>query len=141
MKEADYAITQPGTNNFEMMHCGLPGIVVAPEKFISHIPVAGLAGIVAGIPVIGKIIKRKALYKVINSWGGYISLPNRTFKRGILTELYGDISPDDIANKAASDLADIERLRGTRDELMRLSGESGAASRLCDIASAGSEVL
>ena len=141
MKEADYAITQPGTNNFEMMHCGLPGIVVAPEKFISHIPVAGMAGFLAGIPIIGNIIRRKALYRVIDRWGGYISLPNRTFKRDILTELYGKISPDDIADKTASDLADIERLRGTRDELLRLSGESGAASKLCDIASAGSEAL
>ena len=141
MKEADYAITQPGTNNFEMMHCGLPGLVVAPEKFIKHIPVAGMAGILAGIPIIGNIIKLKALYRVINSWGGYISLPNRTFKREILTELYGDISPNDIAAKTASDLADIERLRTTHDELLRLSGESGAASRLCDIASAGGEAI
>lgn len=141
MRGSDYAITQPGTNNFELMHCGLPGLVTAPEKFLKYIPVSGIAGVVASIPLIGPAIKRKALTRIIDRWDGYISLPNRTFKAELLSEMYGDVTPEIIADRAASELSDREGLRVIHDELLRRSGSSGAASRLCDIASIGGEAL
>ena len=141
MKSADYALTQPGTNNFELMYCGLPGLVVAPEKFLKHIPVSGIAGIVASLPLLGPKIKRNALLKVIDRWGGYISLPNRTFKNELLSEMYGDITPEVIAAKIVSELSDREKLRETSSQLLSMSSSSGAASKLCDIASLHGEAL
>ncbi|MBQ6112896.1 MAG: hypothetical protein IJL10_01405 [Synergistaceae bacterium] len=134
MKNADYAITQPGTNNFELMHCGLPGIVVAPEKFLNFMPVSGVAGLLADLPLVGSKIRKSALIRTIKKWNGYISLPNRTFKRDIFPELWGNVDSDMIAEKLKSELHDKDRLKSLHDELLSLSGEAGAASRLCDIA-------
>lgn len=134
MRHADFAITQPGTNNFEMMHTGLPGIVTAPEKFLRYMPVSGAAALVTGIPVLGDIIRRKVLLHTVRKWNGFISLPNRTFGRDILTEMWGDVTPVMIAEKARDELEDTQRLRDIRAELLELSGAAGAASKLCDIA-------
>ena len=136
MIEADYALTQPGTNNFELMHCGLPGLVVAPEKFIELIPVGGLAGILGNVPILGSSIKKFALKRTIKRWNGVIALPNRIAEHKILNEMYGDITPEDAAEEIYESLRNPEQLERTRNELLNLSGESGAAGRLCDIISA-----
>lgn len=133
MREADFALTQPGTNNFEMMHCGLPGLVVAPEKFLKFVPVAGVLGILANIPLIGLKLRKIGAMRIINRWGGFISLPNRTAQKKILSELYGDVTPEDIAEEICEWVNDTKALDETRKELLSMSGESGAASRLCDI--------
>lgn len=138
MRNADYAITQPGTNNFEMMHTGLPGLVVVPEKFLRYIPVSGAASFLTSIPFLGNIIRRQALMHTVRKWNGYISLPNRTFQRNILTELFGDISPSVIAETVRAELSDADKLSSVKRELLSMSGNIGAASRIADIA-AGTE--
>ena len=134
MRNSDYAITQPGTNNFEMMHCGLGGIVAAPEKFLNYIPVSGAAGFLTRLPVIGQAIRRKALLRTVRNWNGYISLPNRTFRQNILVEMWGNITPLMIAEKLRAELDDEDRLNALRNDLLSRSGTSGASERLCDIA-------
>lgn len=137
MRHADYALTQPGTNNFELMHCGLPGLVVAPERFLKFMPVSGVAGLFAGLPLVGKKIRKLGLLHTVNKWNGYISLPNRTFQREILSELWGNVDTEMIAERLKTELADRDRLRAVHDELLKLSGEGGAACRLCDVATGG----
>jgi len=137
MKNADYALTPPGTNNFELMHCGLPGLVVAPEKFLKFIPVAGVLGFLAELPLVGLKIRRIGVERILKRWNGFISLPNRTANKKILGEIYGNITPEDAANEIFKDLSDIEKLAQTREELLKMSGESGAASRLCDYVCGG----
>lgn len=136
MKEADFALTQPGTNNFELMHCGLPGLVVAPEKFLRFVPVSGAIGILANLPLIGLKLRKAGALRVIKRWGGFISLPNRTAGKKILSELYGDVTPEDAAEEICECVKDAQALNETSTELLKMSGESGAASRLCDIATA-----
>ena len=138
MREADFAFTQPGTNNFEMMHCGLPGLVVAPEEFLKFVPISGVLGMLANLPLIGLSIRKKAAMRIINRWGGVISLPNRISSSKVLSEMYGDITPEDAAEEIAEELRNPDKLMKTREELLKLSGESGAAKRLCDIAASGS---
>jgi len=138
MKNADYALIPPGTNNFELMHCGLPGLVVAPEKFLKFIPVSGILGLLADIPLIGLKFRRIGVNKVLKRWNGFISLPNRTANKKILNEIYGDITPEDAANEIFKDLSNPEYLASTREELLNMSGPSGAASKLCDFAVGGS---
>ena len=140
MKNSDYALTQPGTNNFEMMHCGLPGVVIAPEKFLKFVPVSGIFGMLTNLPLVGLKLKKFAAMRVIRRWGGFISLPNRTAQQKILSELYGDITPEDVAEEIAEALKNPKGLRRTREKLLDLSGESGASSRLCDIATGGSNL-
>ena len=135
MREADYALTQPGTNNFELMHCGLPALVVAPEKFLKYIPVAGLLGFMARLPFIGIRLRRYGAMRILKRWG-YISLPNRIAPHRVMNEMYGDVTPEDAAEEIYDELRKPESLKKTREEFLSLSGESGAASRLCDIAAA-----
>ena len=137
MKNADYALTPPGTNNFELMHCGLPGLVVAPEKFLKFIPVAGIWGILADLPLVGLKIRKAGIERILKRWNGFISLPNRTANEKILNELYGNITIEDVANEIFKDLSDPEGLAETREKLLSISGSSGAASKLCDFATGG----
>ncbi|MDY6399419.1 MAG: hypothetical protein SPL10_04400 [Synergistales bacterium] len=134
MRNADYALTQPGTNNFELMHCGLPGLVAAPEKFLKFVPISGALGILANLPLIGLKLRKIGAMRIIDRWNGFISLPNRTANKKILSELYGNITPKDAAEAIFNDLSSPEKLSNIHDELLNMSGENGAASRLCDIA-------
>ena len=133
MHEADFALTQPGTNTFELMHCGLPALVVAPEKFLKFVPIAGVIGIFSRMPLLGLKLRKFAALRIIKRWGGYISLPNRISNHKVMNELYGDITPEDAVEEILECINDSEYLRKTREEYLSLSGESGAASRLCDI--------
>ena len=141
MRNSDYAVTQPGTNNFEMMHSGLPGIVVVPQKFLAHIPVSGIAAFFTGLPFVGNFIRLKALLRTVKKWNGFISLPNRTFKKNLLSELWGNVTPAMIAERVKRDIDDTEGLRALREELLRLSGSEGASVRLCDIATGTGDAL
>ena len=135
MRGADYALTQPGTNTFELMHCGLPALVVAPEKFLRFVPVAGVLGFLADLPVIGLKLRRFAALRIVKRWGG-ISLPNRISPHRVMNEKFGDVTPGDVAEEICEELSHPDILRKTSEEFLALSGEGGAAARLCDIASA-----
>ncbi|MBQ7543775.1 MAG: cdisaccharide synthetase [Synergistaceae bacterium] len=136
MRASDYALTQPGTNNFELMHCGLPALVVAPEKFLPFVPVSGVLGILAGLPILGLKLRRYGAMRIIKRWNGCISLPNRISPHKVMNEMWGDITPEDAAEEICERLLDKDGLKRTRAELLSLSGEAGAASRLCDIVTA-----
>ncbi len=136
MREADFALTQPGTNTLELMHCGLPALVVAPTKFLPFVPIAGVLGFLAGLPIVGLKLRKFGAMRTIRKRGGFISLPNRIAKYKLMHEMYGDITPEDAAEEITERLSHPEALKKTRDELLALSGKAGAAARLCDIASA-----
>ena len=136
MRGSDYALTQPGTNTFELMHCGLPATVVAPESFLQYIPIAGLLGVVSRLPVIGLKLRRYAAMRIVKRWGGHISLPNRIADHKIMNEMIGAITPEDVAEEVCDQLKKPDALKKTRDDFLKLSGDAGAASRLCDIAAA-----
>ncbi len=141
MRNADYALTQPGTNNFELMHCGLPALVVTPEKFLKFVPISGALGILANLPLIGTKLRRIGAMKIINRWNGFISLPNRTFNKNIMSELYGSVTSSEVVERVCSEINDIEKLKSESEELLKMSGKSGAASRLCEIALSNNESL
>ena len=88
----------------------------------------------ASLPLVGLKLRRIAAMRIIDRWNGFISLPNRTANKKIISELYGNVSPADAARAIYRDLSSPETLAKIRDELLNMSGDSGAASRLCDIA-------
>jgi lipid-A-disaccharide synthase len=132
MKSADYALTQPGTNNLEMMHCGLPALIVAPMEFLKVVPVGGLGGFLSGVPLLGPRLKEWGIRRKLSRYGDFISWPNRIANRAVMDELTGDVTPEDAARHIARAMRDKEKLRRVRGELLALSGDGGAASRLCD---------
>ena len=138
MKDADFALTQPGTNTLELMHTGLPALVVAPETFLKFVPIAGVLGFIADLPVIGMKLRRYAALRSIRKRGGFISLPNRIAGRKLMYEMYGAVTPEDAAEEITERLSRPDELRKNREELLKLSAltGSGAASKLCDIVTA-----
>ncbi len=132
MRTADYALTQPGTNTLEMMHCGLPALVAAPLDFLGVIPLSGLAGMLASLPLVGDVIKQRGIRRHLERYDGFMSWPNRIAERTVMDEMSGDVSPQQLARSIADALNDRGRLDRVRRELLALSGEAGAASRLAD---------
>ena len=134
LKEAHIAVTQPGTNNFEIMHSGTPAVVALPFEFLDVVPVQGLKGIVTGIPGFGPWVKKKWLRRMDKSVG-YMSWPNRMAGKEILTEVRGDLSPYDLGELVASLLSEKGKLLAQRRELLLMSSRSPrkASSNICDI--------
>jgi lipid-A-disaccharide synthase len=132
MRSADYALTQPGTNNLEMMHCGLPALITAPMDFLKVVPVSGLRGLLTDVPLLGPWLKERGIRRILGRYGNFTSWPNRIANRAVMDELTGDVTPRDIARHVAAAMRDKEKLRRVREELLTLSGDGGAAARLCD---------
>jgi lipid-A-disaccharide synthase len=128
---ASYALTQPGTNTLEMMHCGLPALVAAPMDFLKVIPVSGLRGFASALPLIGSLIKERGIRGNLKRYNGFISWPNRLANKPLLDEAMGEVTPEDAAVCVAKSLKDKEKLSRVRRELLALSGGQGAVVRLC----------
>lgn len=129
LKEADLAITQPGTNTLEMAYMGTPGIVAVPFAFLRQIPLSGLKGGIASIPMFGPSIK-EALLRRANRRRGFLAWPNRLAEREIMPELVGDISHEDIADAAAELILDRSRLELMKTEFERIVRQPGSAGRI-----------
>ena len=132
MRTSDYALTQPGTNTLEMMHCGLPALVAIPFAFLNAAPVGGLAGLISSIPLVGTALKKWKLRQHMEQYGGFVSWPNRIAGRTILDEAVGDLTPYDLAERIMASLKNEAKLSRVRSELLELSGKGGATARLCD---------
>ena len=124
MPRADYIITQPGTNTLEMMHCGAPGLVLAPLSFLKEMPVSGIGGLITKIPLIGLKLKEFVLRRKLSRMKGYVSWPNRLANMSVLDELVGDFSPSDAARATIKALSDKERLISVKNKLLELSAQS-----------------
>ena len=132
MKAADYALTQPGTNTFEMLHCGLPALVAAPIDFLKVIPVSGLSGFAASIPLLGPRLKAQGIRRKLERYGGFVAWPNRIANQMLMDEAVGDVNPAQLAQIVAASLNDSEKRVRVRNDLLALSGDAGATLRLCD---------
>jgi lipid-A-disaccharide synthase len=135
---AHLALTQPGTNTMELLHTGTPALVVVPEEFFSVVPLAGVAGLLGRMPLVGKMLRRHALSRLATALPR-LSWPNRLAGREILPEFVGAVTPERLGEVAASLLEDRARLGAIREELRALEGrcdvpgEHGAAVRLVDL--------
>lgn len=131
---AHLAVTQPGTNTLELLHCATPGIVVVPDEFLDKVPLGGIAGLVARLPGVGPLLRRRALAR----WRGkFLSWPNRLAQREILWEAVGSVTPESLARRVSELwIGKTERENMTRSlrELRENAGgrffEGGAAEHL-----------
>ncbi len=123
LEEADLALTQPGTNTLELLHTCTPGIVAVPDRFLSLIPLPGILGGLASIPLLGPRIRRLGIHYLRSSLKDYLAWPNRIGGRELLPERVGPCLPEDLAGEVAQLLETPERRRVMRRELGELRGE------------------
>ena len=123
LRGLDFAVTQPGTNTLELMHCAVPFLVAVPFSSLRHIPLPGVAGALANIPLIGPALREAAL-KAKGRRTGFVAWPNRLAGRQVVDELIGDISARDVARVVGGHLLDGEYLARTRKSLAALSSSA-----------------
>lgn len=135
LREAEYVVTQPGTNTLEIMHAQTRGLVLAPLSFLKEIPVSGLGGLITKIPFIGSKIKEAVLRAKLSRLRGYVSLPNRIAGEMLLDEMVWEMSAGGVAHKIASSLGGQGgQTSYIRKRFAEISdGAGGAAERLCGI--------
>jgi len=134
LKGAHMAISQPGTNNFEIMHSGTPAVIALPFDFLDMVPIQGLRGMIMNIPGFGRWIKGKWLRRIEKS-AGFMTWPNRMAGKEILNEIRGDFSPYDLSEFVASLLLNKEKLLAQSRELLAMSSRSPerASCNICDV--------
>lgn len=134
LESAHMALTQPGTNNFEIMHMGTPSIVALPFDFLELVPLSGIKGMVASLPGVGPWVKMKWLRRM-DRYTGYLSWPNRMAGKEIMTEIRGDLSPYDLSHSILSLLSQGQELQKQRQELMSMSRRSplNASHNICEL--------
>ena len=130
MKESDFAITIPGTNNLELAVLRTPMIVLLPLNRPELIPLPGLIGIIGEIPFLGKYLKRKFIPGIAKK-REYISLVNLMYNKKIIPELIGQLNADKIVNKVLYLLKE-NRLEKMKKNLNKLRHDKGASSLIIE---------
>ncbi len=132
---ASLAITIPGSNTAEMAAVGLPMVVVTPLNKPELIPLEGIPGLVGGIPLIGKHLKRKSVLAAAKRIR-FTALPNMKAQEEIVPELMGFLGPEDVAIAVGSLMRNPEKLRAMSNRLKQVMGSHGAAHRIAEILAA-----
>ena len=130
---AHMALTQPGTNTLELLHCATPGLVVVPDEFFDKIPLGGVAGLAKSLPGLGSFLRRRAL----DRWRGkFLSWPNRLARREILWEAVGAVTSESLARRVRelwTDEVGREKMtRSLRELAEEIGPGAGAADRLAE---------
>lgn len=131
MSLASLAITIPGSNTAEMAALGLPMVVVTPLNKPEMIPLEGIPGLVGGIPLIGRHIKRQAVLAAAKRIP-YTALPNRRAQAEVVPELTGELHPEDIAIAVGNLMRSPEKLKAMSQGLKQVMGEPGAARMVAE---------
>jgi len=128
---AGAALTLPGTNTGELAAAGVPMVTVLPtyRACAEGVPLPGLAGHVARIPVIGRELKVFAAGMALKRQR-LLSIPSRRMGRMLAPELIGQNLHDRMA-EAVIGLVD-EPDRATARSVREAMGPVGAAHRLAD---------
>jgi len=129
LKEADLALTQPGTNTLEIAYAGVPGIVTVPFEFLRQVPLSGVRGLVSAVPFAGPWIKESILRRAEKK-RGFLAWPNRLLGREVMPEIVGDFSAEEIALAAANLLGDPAGLSLARGDLKKIPRDRGSAGRM-----------
>ncbi len=132
MAAANLAISLPGTNTFELAALGVPAIVIFPLNYPERIPLEGIPGLIGGIPILGKALKRKLLPKI---WAKnkFTAWPNRLAQEFIIPELGGIVTAEAVGSQVVRLLTDKEEYQRISNRLQEVVGEKAAASRLAGI--------
>lgn len=132
MNISDLALASPGTTTAELAVMGVPMIVVAPLNRPEEIAIDGIMNYVGKIPVIGRQMKRNAVFNVAKKMK-YVAIPNKKADKYLVPEFVGILDPPDIAYRAIEMLNDSSGRRKTSEALKNVMGKQGAAVRAAEI--------
>lgn len=138
MRAADLAITIPGTNTLELGVAGVPALVLLPMNQPELIPLEGAGHWLGLVPLVGRYLKRYAVKLFVEGLKVPVSLPNRISGEELMTELRGRISPELVAERALTLLADEADLARRRERLGATMPGPGAARALVQLVLEGS---
>jgi lipid-A-disaccharide synthase len=129
MREADLAVTIPGTNTAELAALGIPMLLLLPTHRLHTLPLPGLPGHLGGVPVVGPAIKQlvaEIYLRTRRHWAH----PNRRSGARLVPELVGKVTAAEVAGAVARALeAPLDSLGARLRETM---GPPGGAGRLVD---------
>jgi lipid A disaccharide synthetase len=126
---SDVAVTLPGTNTAELAILGIPMVVLLPLNKPEHIPVEGLWGRIADLPLVGKYIKMLMINYALKKLK-FISLPNQKLGYQATPEITGNILPVEVANKAVDIIEKPYERREISLNLKKAMGTNGAAKNV-----------
>jgi lipid-A-disaccharide synthase len=132
MTAANLAVSLPGTNTFELAAFGVPMIMVFPLNYPERVPLEGIAGLIGGIPVVGKILKRRLLPKLLAK-AKFTAWPNWLARDFIVPELRGIVTAEAVATEIDRLLTDSAESKRISERLQQVVGERGAANRLAQL--------
>ncbi|MEM9707414.1 MAG: hypothetical protein AAF871_01370 [Pseudomonadota bacterium] len=132
-QRARVALTLPGTNTGEMAALGIPMVTVIPtyEACADQVPLPGLAGHVARIPLVGPWIKRKAARLALRGMN-MVAMPNRRKGEMIVPEIVGQ----DLHGAIETALLGLfdDPNQGAAQAVREAMGPPGAAEKLAEAA-------
>jgi len=129
IRNADLALTIPGTNTLELALMRVPTLVVLPFSLAPQIPVEGAIEWLTRVPRLGLALKL-ALARRHISRRPYLALPNMRAKRLIMPELVGDVTPEQVADEGARLIRDRAARLKLAEALEAISVETGASRRI-----------
>lgn len=125
--QADFALTIPGTNTGEIAAFGLPMVVALPLYQEQVIPMPGLFGHIAKIPVLGPAFRRWAGRRFLATQP-HLALPNRRAGRRLVPEFVGTGFETELI--AAMDGMLRTDSPALRSDIRNAMGRPGAAAHL-----------
>ena len=129
MKNADLALTIPGTNTLELGIAGVPSIVCLPLQKMELIPIENPLRYLEMLPIVGKPLKRKLVEMYLSRFT-YFSLPNMIADEAIQLELRGDLSVAQISAAAVNLLEQPSERQRITVRLEATMPKAGTAQRL-----------
>lgn len=129
IRNADLALTIPGTNTLELALMRVPTLVVLPFSLAPQIPVEGAIEWLTRVPRLGLALKL-ALARRYISRRPYLALPNMRAKRLIMPELVGDVTPEQVADEGARLIRDRAARLELSQALEAIPIETGASRRI-----------
>ncbi|MGQ0765595.1 MAG: hypothetical protein ACT4OZ_08015 [Gemmatimonadota bacterium] len=129
MRDADLAVTIPGTNTAELAALGLPMLMLLPTHRLDDVALPGLTGHLGRLPVIGRPLTRLVANSYLRS-RRFWAHPNRRSGQMIVPEIVGRFTASDIAARLLALVeSDLDAMSAALSTTM---GAPGAASRLAD---------
>ena len=132
LSQCSLALTTIGANTAELGALAIPMIVVVPTQHLQVMKAwDGFLGVLGRMPFLNWV-----LGKIISVWrmrkNRFMAWPNITANRMIVPERIGQIVPSDIAKEASEWLKSPMRLKGVKEDLQNLRGNSGASKAIAN---------
>jgi lipid-A-disaccharide synthase len=128
-----FALTTVGANTAELGALTVPMIVLLPTQQLEAMQSwDGLPGVLARLPLLGKLLARLINYLIISQNRLY-AWPNIWAGKAIIPELIGQLDPEQVAQLAISWLEQPEILAKIKIDLSQVRGQPGAATAIAQL--------